>query len=182
MQIEPLGTPSAFKDAKPGALLYFRLHDETHVGLKTIEQRASGPAFGCVALARPGTAGRPEIARGRPGHYVASVVDPHPVLVISDARFLLPRGHEDWCPARSVDLRAGDVLVTPDRTLLQAGSGGDDLLPVDLSTGEIIRSGNPDPDVTMLVRRWSVVRLHFGKPETLFEFPAKPSQGAGPVP
>jgi hypothetical protein len=181
MQIEQVGVPSSFKEAGPGALIYFRLHGETHVGLKTFEERASETAFGCVALARPGIAGRPEIARGRPSHFVASVVDSYPVLVIPDARFLFPFGHEDWCPARNVELHPGDVLVSRDRTLLLASSGDDDPLLVDLSTGEVIRGRNPDLNAAMLVRRWSVVWLHFGKPKTLFEFPPKTSQGAGPV-
>lgn len=161
MQIERNGTPSSFEDAPNGSVIFFRLRDETLLGLKTIERSGSHELIPrCLAIPHPDL-------DGRPGHYNADVVDGFPVLVIPDARLVPPRERRMWQPFPSDEQRPGDVLVTPTSALLVIVTPDNRFAVVDMVSGEVSR--RPAPVATMLVRQWSIVRPHFDTQEIIYE-------------
>ena len=95
----------------------------------------------------------------------AGVVNNYPVLAVPDVQFVLARDVNGWLGASSHWPKAGDVFLTPKQAMLVV-SEHSSIVYVDLISGNVVREYVETP---LLVKRWSLVLVQFGRPVVLFQ-------------
>jgi hypothetical protein len=157
MDLDLIGTPARFESLQPGTIFAFGLRDQNLIAIKTIERAPDGrEGFGAAVI----LPGHPEL--GKPGFFLDTVVSHYLVLALDGVRLSPSRDLTHWVMGRGISPGAGDLVITPSRTLMCIGTGRADVT-FDVQTGEITSPAHDN--VPMLVHNWSLVREYFGRAE-----------------
>jgi hypothetical protein len=162
MEVDQLGTASAYADLLPGMAFRLGFRHRIHVCLKTAE---AGKALGCAVLGP----GHPDY-NAKPGLIIDPAMEGCTVLALPGLRFVVSRDPKHWTMGQGTSLELGTVLLMPNRTMLCVGHEKSQAVKVDVGTGEIVQEKLTD--VPIIVRSWSLVNVTGDKAETVFEFAA----------